>query len=221
MQTPFIKVALVDDHQLFRKGLVSLIKLSTNDTVSILFEAGNGNELRKKLDADVQPDIIIMDINMPEMDGFQSVIWLKEHFPFIKVLIVSMINKEESILKMLKLGVKGYLSKDVEPKELAEALNSIANKGYYYTDFITGKLIHSLNNEHINTSDTLVDELSEREREFLKLTCTDLTYNEMATKLYVSPKTIDGCRAVLFERLGVKNRVGLALFAVKHKLVEL
>jgi DNA-binding NarL/FixJ family response regulator len=215
-----ITLALVDDHTLFRKGLISLIEMVGNH-YSILFEADNGNELQQKISASKQPDIILMDINMPGMDGFASVQWLNEHFPLVKVLIVSMIEKEETIVRMLKLGVKGYLCKDVEPKELGEALHAIMNKGFYYTDFITGKLVHSLQYPTETNSSKAINLMNDRERTFLQLACSEMTYNEIAGKMFLSPKTIDGYRDSLFEKLQVKSRVGLALYAVKHGLVQL
>ncbi|MEW7280309.1 response regulator transcription factor [Aquimarina sp. 2201CG1-2-11] len=215
------KLALIDDHKLFRKGLISLIEV-LNDDYSIIFEANNGIELQEKIDSKNLPDIILMDVNMPEMDGFESVIWLHKNFPEVNVLIVSMIGKEETIVRMLKLGVKGYLSKDVEPKELEEALKSIMNKGFYYTDFITGKLVHSFQSGVSEFEGALkYHELKEREREFIQYACSELTYSEIADKMFVSPKTIDGYRNALFEKLNVKNRVGLALYAVKQSWVKL
>lgn len=219
--TAAIKLALVDDHKLFRKGLISLIEM-VNPNVQILFEADNGLELQKKIDKKNEPDIVVMDINMPGMDGFASVEWLAEHFPGVKVLVVSMIEKEEVIVRMLKLGIKGYVCKDVEPKELSEAFQAILNKGFYYTDFITGKLVHSIQNGNGEavTTDAFKN-VNDREKEFLKLACSEMTYNEIAAKMFLSPKTIDGYRNSLFEKLNVKSRVGLALYAVKHGLVQL
>lgn len=211
-----MRLALVDDHRLFRKGMISLLEVAAND-YSILFEASDGLEMQQKIDPQNQPDIILMDINMPAMDGFEAVQWLSANFPLIKVLVVSMIEKEESIVKMLQLGVKGYLCKDVEPKELGEALEAIMNKGFYYTDFITGKLVHSLQNNHPEKNNAPADHnMNDREKDFLQLACSELTYNEIAAKMFLSPKTIDGYRNALFEKLSVKSRVGLALFAVKH-----
>jgi DNA-binding NarL/FixJ family response regulator len=218
---PAPSLALVDDHTLFRKGLISLIEM-VNKEYTILFEADNGIDLKEKLNPSRQPDVILMDINMPHMDGFASVQWLKDNFPLINILVVSMIEKEETIVRMLKLGVKGYICKDVEPKELGEALHAIMNKGFYYTDFITGKLVHSLQNGQDSSEKTEVWALmNDRERDFLQLACSEYTYNEIAGKMYLSPKTIDGYRNALFEKLHVKSRVGLALYAVKHGLVQL
>ena len=220
--TPSMRLALVDDHRLFRKGLLSLLEMVCSDCI-ILFEADNGIDLPKKLDPNNKPDIILLDVNMPAMDGFACVEWLSANFPLIKILVISMIEKEESIVKMLKLGVKGYLSKDVEPKELGEALSAVMNKGFYYTDFITGKLVHSLQNNHgaDGINNIALQSINGREKDFLQLACSELTYNEIATQMFLSPKTIDGYRNSLFEKLHVKSRVGLALYAVKHGLFKL
>lgn len=157
------------------------------------------------------------------MDGFASVQWLNANHPQIKILVVSMVEKEESIMRMLKLGVKGYLSKDVDPPVLGEALNAIMNKGFYYTDFITGKLVHALQNDHDNgkAKNDAIRSMNDREKEFLKLACSELTYNEIAAKMFVSPKTVDGYRNSLFEKFNAKSRVGLVLYALKHELVQL
>ncbi len=215
MTTRPIKVGLVDDHTLFRRGLASLFAMANKD-IRIIFEANNGLELKDKIDPSDPPDIITMDINMPGMNGFSSVEWLMNRFPSVRILIVSMIEKEETIIRMLRLGVKGYLSKDVEPEILAEAINAIMDRGFYYTDFITGKLVHSLQSP--NTSNP-IQLMNDREKAFLSLACSEFTYHEIAAKMYLSPKTIDGYRKSLFEKLNVKSRVGLALFAVRTGLV--
>jgi len=217
---PTVNLALVDDHKLFRKGLISLIEL-VSTKYHILFEADNGVDLQQKIDAKNLPDIILMDVSMPKMDGFASVEWLKEKYPAVKVLVVSMIEKEETIVKMLKLGVKGYVCKDVEPKELGEALEAVNNKGYYYTDFITGKLVHSLQNGNAEKQKELeINPINNQEKQFLELACSELTYAEIADKMCLSPKTIDGYRNSLFEKLKVKSRVGLVLFAIKNRMVN-
>lgn len=214
-------IAIVDDHQLFRKGLVSLVNMAGNE-YSILFEASNGNDMQLQINAGQIPDIILMDINMPGMNGFQAVSWLSEFHPDIKVLVISMIEKEESIVRMLKLGVKGYLSKDIDPMELQKALDAIINQGYYYTDFITGKLIHSIQHENGKGDGYAgIPEMSDREKHFLQLACSELTYQQIADQMFLSPKTIDGYRNALFEKLNVKSRTGLALYAVKNGLVSL
>jgi two-component system, NarL family, invasion response regulator UvrY len=217
------KLALIDDHKLFRKGMRSLIDMVSNNNYHIIFEADNGNDLQKKITRENAPDIALMDINMPGMDGFSTVKWLTANYPKIKVLVVSMVENEECIIRMLKLGVKGYLSKDVEPAELRDALEAVSNKGFYYTDFITGKLIQSLQNAHngTHTAAVAIAELTDREKDFLQLVCTELTYIDIAKEMFLSAKTIDGYRNSLFDKFGVKTRTCLALFAVRNGLVPL
>ena len=218
-QKPSIKVALVDDHQLFRKGIAKLIKRFSN--YFVLFEAHDGYELQKLIDPSNLPDIIIMDVNMPGMDGFESMLWLTENYPDIPVLALSMLDNESTILRMLKLGVKGYLLKDVHPNELREAMDALMEKGFFYSDLVTGRLIHSLNNEIDNPDYFELSKLTGKEMNFLSLCCTELTYKEIADKMFISPRTADGYRDKLFEKLNVRTRVGLVLFAVKNKVVEI
>jgi len=220
-----VSIGFVDDHTLFRKGLISLIKM-INDSYQIIFEADNGNDLKGKINENNLPEIILMDINMPYMDGFAAVKWLKEVHPSVKVIVVSMIDKEESILRMVKLGVKGYISKEVEPEVLSEALLAVKNNGFYYTDYITGKLLNGLGIESpatkkLNPAIEIFKNLQPKEVDFLKWASTDLTYNDIALRMFTSPKTIDGYRDILFKKLQVKSRVGLALYAVKNGLVDL
>jgi two-component system, NarL family, invasion response regulator UvrY len=216
-------LALVDDHKLFRKGLRSLIEMVSDNKYHIVFEADNGADLMAKINLATPPDIILLDINMPGMDGFATVEWLNKKCRRTKVLVVSMIDNEDYIIRMLKLGVKGYLSKDVEPDELREALDAVNNKGFYYTDFITGKLIHSLQygTHDTHPAATSLAGLNDKEKEFLRMVCTELTYSDIAKKMYLSAKTIDGYRNALFDRFNVKSRTGLALFAVRNGLVPL
>lgn len=216
---PPIKLALVDDHTLFRKGMISLIDMVSTQH-AILFEADNGFDMQQKIDKANLPDIILMDVNMPTMDGFAAVQWLKQHHPEIKVLVVSMVDREETVVQMIKLGVKGYLNKDIEPKVLGQALEAIANKGFYYTDFVTGILVHSLQWDETK-SQLSASDLSEREKEFLRLSCKDITYQEISEQMNLSPKTIDGYRNVLFGKLKAKSRVGLVVIAIRTGLVVL
>jgi two-component system, NarL family, invasion response regulator UvrY len=215
-----VRLALVDDHKLFRKGLISLLEM-TDLPFTILFEADNGLDLQEKIKESNLPDVILMDINMPGLDGYATVQWLRNVYRHVNVLVISMVDTEESVMRMVKQGVKGYLSKDVEPEELATAITSILQKGFYYTDFITGKLVHALQDDGDQLAMEGISPLTDKELEILRLSCTDLTYNEIAAHLNLSPKTVDGYRVNLFEKLRVKNRVGLALAAVKYGVVKI
>ena len=211
-------VVLVDDHVLLRNGLANLIE-SFGD-YKVLFEADNGEHFISKLNPNNIPDIVLMDISMPLMDGFETSFWIKKNYPNIKILVLSMLDDEAPIIKMFKAGASGYILKDCDPSELKTALHAVETKGYYYTEMITGKLIHS-----INSSDGAIifkgASLNEKEKEFLRLACTELTYKEIAEKMYLSPRTVDGYRIELFEKLDVKTRIGLVIFAIKNGLVKL
>ncbi|QHS62385.1 response regulator [Chitinophaga agri] len=218
--SPKINIALVDDHNLFRKGLIKLISMGDpQQKYHILFEAENGNDLKEKMMQPPFPDIILMDIDMPDMDGYEAVDWLQRTHPSIKVLIVSMVESEKSILRMLRLGVKGYLSKDIEVEDMNQALEAIASNGFYYSEIATEVLNQNLMGNTKSNASALY--LSENEREFLKLSTTEMTYQQIADKMNLSPKTIDGYREALFQKLNVKTRVTMAMYAVKHGIVQL
>jgi len=213
-------VALVDDHILLRNGLANLIRSFGEYTV--LFEADNGNDLIRQLKPRLLPDVVLLDINMPDMDGYATSLWLKRNHPEVKIVALSMYDTDNSILRMLKNGVKGYILKDIDPSELKLALESVITKGFYYSEMVTGKLIHTINTldvpEHRMRQ---ILALNDRELEFLRLVCTECTYKEIAEQMYLSPRTIDGYRDTLFEKLNVKTRVGLVLYALRNGIVAL
>jgi DNA-binding NarL/FixJ family response regulator len=213
-----IKVALADDHVLLRRGLASLI--DSFDEYTVIFEADNGLDFQKKINKDNVPDLVLLDINMPKMDGFTTAQWLKQTFPLIKIMALSMYDNENSIIRMFKAGAKGYILKDCEPHELKAALDSIINKGYYYSELVTGKLIHTINKMEENTDVRNLAQLNEKELQFLKLACTEMTYKEIAEQMYLSPRTIDGYRDALFEKLNIKTRVGLVMYAIKNGIIQ-
>jgi len=214
-----LKIALTDDHSLLRSALAQLVESLGN---TILFEADNGKDFIKKLNKKNLPDIVLMDINMPEMDGFQTTQWLKQNHPEVHVLALSMYDNETSIIRMLKCGAKGYILKDSEPAELKAAIHALMGKGFYYSDLVSGKLMHAINKMD-DDSDGLKNlaPLNDRETDFLKYTCSELTYKEIADKMFVSPRTIDGYRDALFEKLHVKTRVGLVMYAIRNGIVTI
>ena len=212
-------IVLTDDHVLLRNGLAGLLKSLGHN---VLFEADNGRDLQAKLNPANLPDILMLDINMPEMDGYETASWLKLHHPDVKILALSMYDNENAIIKMLKCGAKGYILKDSDPSILKTALHDLEHKGFYYSDLVSGKLIHAINQADMPGSDTnLLNHLSDREKDFLKYICSELTYKEIADKMFVSPRTIDGYRDALFEKLKLKTRVGLVIFAIKNGLVDI
>lgn len=213
MSTKIVQIALVDDHRLFRSGIVSLINNFSG--YQILFEAGNGEELARKMSPKFKPDIILLDINMPVMDGIATAAWLHKTYPEICIIVLSMFEDAEKVLTMVKMGVKGYLLKDAEPQEFEQALKKVSEGELYYPEFVTRHLVQNFNRNAAQIK------LNSRELEFLKLAGTELTYKEIADQMCISARTVDGYRDQLFEKLQVKSRVGLVLYAIKNNLVQL
>lgn len=213
-------IALTDDHVLLRNGLAGLLN-SLGHT--ILFEADNGEDLTKKINPKALPDIVVMDINMPVMDGCEATVWLRKHHPAVKVLALSMYNDESAIIRMLGCGARGYILKDSKPAEMQEAIEAIMKEGFHYSELLNDKLIYAINRmgDGIPGEIGKLPEISEREMEFLRLCCTELTYREIAEKLLVSPRTVDSYRDILFDKLKVKTRVGLVMYAVKNGIMHI
>lgn len=220
MQKCKTSVALVDDHTLLRNGLANLVRNYSD--YAVLFEADNGKEFIKELKPKSLPDIVLLDINMPNMDGYETALWIKHNYPEIRVLALSMYDNEQNIIRMMKNGARGYILKDIDPVEFKMALDSVIKRGFYYSELVTGKLIHAVNmmDEPEQPIQTLI-KLNQRELQFLKLVCTELTYREIAEQMFLSPRTIDGYRDDLFDKLKVKTRVGLVMYAIKNGIVTL
>ncbi|MFK5957498.1 MAG: response regulator transcription factor [Lutibacter sp.] len=211
-----IDLLIVDDHVLFSQALNGLV--SNFKEFNVLATLNNGKELINYfLEDNLQPQIVLMDIQMPLINGIEATQWLKENKPEIKVLALSMEADEDIILKMLRAGAKGYLLKDIHPSVLQHALNEVYTAGFYYTENVTNTLLNSI---HKKEKPTTV-KLKERELEFLKLTCSEMTYKQIAEKMFLSPKTIENYREALFEKLDAKTRIGLVLYAIKEKIVIL
>lgn len=211
-----INIAIVDDHKLIVSGLRSLI--DSFSSFNILFDAKNGKELTEKLNAKIRPQIVLLDLNMPLMNGFETTEWLVTNYPDISVIVLSMFESEESVLRLVKLGIKGYLLKDADSEDFKNALTTVAGGNFYYPHFVTEYLVKQFNTSKANSGKSI--HLNEREIEFLRLTGTELTYKEIAERLCVSARTVDGYRDHLFEKLKVRSRVGLVLYAIKNNLVN-
>lgn len=211
-----ILVAVADDHSLLRNALARLI--SSFDNYQVIFEADNGKDVKEKLAKHVIPDIILLDVNMPESDGYETARWIYKNYPQVKVLALSMFSDEGTIIRMLRLGAKGYIMKNADPEELKLALDSVLKKDFYLSEYISGKIISGLHKD-IDMPEEPIS-LNEKEREFLRWVCTELTYKDIAGKMFVSPRTVDDYRNSLFEKLKVKTRIGLVLYAIRNGLVE-
>lgn len=209
-----ITLALVDDHVILRKSLGILIEML--EDFEIILEAGNGRELIDQLKDKPVPDIVLLDITMPVMDGVETAWWLKQHYPTVKVLALSMLKNDFIIIRMLKNGARGYILKDCEPAELRAALHQVHEKGYYYNELITPKMKNK-DGEDIDTPKIM---LTEQELNFLRWACTEKSHKEIAEEMRISPRTVDGYRDSLFKKLNVNTRVGIALYAIKNGLVQ-
>lgn len=211
-----VTVAIADDHVLLRSALARLI--NTFEDYTVIFEAGNGKELKAQILQHGIPDIMMLDINMPEMDGFETAQWLTKNYPQIKILALSMLSDERTIIKMFRLGAKGYLMKNTNPDELKQALNTLIQKNFYLSDYVSEKLIRGLNIDGEKEEKEVI--LNEKEREFLRWACTELSYKDIAAKMFLSTRTIDDYRASLFAKLKVHSRVGLVLYAIRNGIAE-
>jgi DNA-binding NarL/FixJ family response regulator len=211
-----IAVGIVDDHQLFLKSLS--LMLASFQNFSIAVEALNGKDLQDKIPTlKTLPDIILIDVNMPVMNGIETAAWLTKAYGSIKLVALSMNDNDQTIISMIKAGCCAYLLKDTHPNELEKALHQIALKGYYNGD------VSNINYRRLllaEKADELLN-ISEKEKLFLQFACSDMTYNQIASEMHLSARTIDGYRESLFMKLKVQSRVGLALEAIRKNLVKL
>lgn len=210
-------MAVADDHSLLRSALAKLINGFPGYNVSI--EADNGKDLIEKIAKSTLPDIVLLDISMPEMDGFKTTQWLNKKYPQVKVLALSMLSDERTIIKIFRVGAKGYLLKNTDPEELKTALDSVMNKNVYLSEYVSGKLVSGLHNDLDVELQGVV--LNEKEKEFLRWSCSELSYKDIAAKMFVSPRTVDDYRQSLFYKLKVHSRVGLVMYAIKNGIFEI
>lgn len=209
-------IVIVDDHLLIAKALEGIID-NFND-FQVIYVAENGQDLIDKFKAKHQiPEIILMDISMPIMDGFETVLWLKNNYPGIKVMALSMQGDDNSVIKMIKNGAKGYLLKNTHPRDLEEALIKLKDDGFFYPEWASKIIFSNINS---NKNGVRAVRISDREKEFLTYTVTELSYKEIAEKMCCSPRTVESYRDQLCDKLELKTRVGLAVFALKNGFAE-
>lgn len=209
-------VIVVDDHTLLSQAIQAMV--NTFDQFKVLYTCKNGQEVIDRFTASPAniPDVVLMDINMPIMNGIEVTEWITKNHSAVNVMALSVEDDDITVLKMLKAGAVGYLLKDTEKFVLEKALIEVVENGFYHTKNVTNLLMKSI-------SGKLENDISfkERELEFMKLSCTELTYKEIADRMNLSPKTIDGYRDALFTKLNVKNRVGLVMYTIKNKIYTL
>ncbi|BAP29773.1 two component system response regulator [Chryseobacterium sp. StRB126] len=204
-------IVIVDDHILIAKALEGIIGNFSEFEVTYVCESGK-DLIQKFEEGNIIPDIILMDVSMPIMDGFETAAWVTKNHPDIKVMALSMQGDDNSVIKMIKNGAKGYLLKNTHPKDLETALTRLNTDGFFYPEWASKIIFSNLNKNDIETT----VKISEREKEFLKYTVTELSYKEIADRMCCSPRTVESYRDQLCEKLDLKTRVGLAVFAIKN-----
>jgi DNA-binding NarL/FixJ family response regulator len=216
----YIKVAIADDHKIFRSGVINT--LTPYENINVVFEAEDGAHLLQIME-EQQPDVILMDLKMPNMDGIQATIRIKERYPQVKIIILTMYEDDNFIVHLVENGANAYLLKNAEPDEIYEAICTTFEKGFYFNENVNlallKKVLHKNKQQFKPTFKNEV-QLNEREMEVLKLICDECTTQEISEKIFLSPRTVEGIRQKLLEKLNVKNTVGLVLYAFRNGLIE-
>ena len=208
------KIALVDDHNLVRSGLVEMVNKMNQCTV--VFDADNGQSLLAYLENNELPDVILLDINLPIIDGYEIAKQIRKKYYTARILALSMLDEEYVIIRMLVNGVNGYLHKNAKPLELMEAIGCLVKYEYYYNNYVTSKMIYNIQTGNLKKQTNY--QLTDREIEYLKYTCLEKTHKEIGEILKVSPKTVEYYRDSISEKINIKTKVGMVLFAVKLQI---
>lgn len=212
-----IRVGIVDDHELFRKGVIGILD---PDRFEVTLEAENGKVFVDRLGS-VTVDVVLLDLEMPVMDGMEACRQARERFPELKILILTMHRAPHFMIHMMESGANGYLVKESGPDELEEALERVHRTGYFFNDTLSRAMLLKLEGGSRKVpKQAFGNELSDRETEVLKLICAELTTPEIAEKLYLSPRTVEGYRKQLLEKTGARNTAGLVLWAVRQGVME-
>jgi DNA-binding NarL/FixJ family response regulator len=213
-----ITIAIADDYKIYRDGLK--LCLSADSNLQILFDVDNGEELMEALKTQ-QPDIIIMDLNMPLLDGMEATKQISKKYEQIKVLVITMYENDKFIINLMENGAHGYLLKNAEPKEIIKAIYAVHENGYYFNDLVNKALLKKLvMKNNLKPSFNHNIELTEREQEVLKMICEEKTAAEIGKEIFLSPRSVEGIRTRLIEKVGVRNTAGLVMFAVKNGLAD-
>ncbi len=204
-------IVIIDDHLLIASALSSII--SSFNQFEVLYICENGMDFQEKLNHKKVPDIVLLDVNMPIMDGFETAKWMHKTHPQILIMALSMQNDDSSLIKMIKSGAKGYMLKNIQPLDLEKALESLVEKGRYFPEWASKKIFENVCSDEKELKEI---KLSDRETEFLKYTTTEMNYKQISEKMFCSPRTIENYRDSLFEKLQLRTRVGLAVYAIKN-----
>ncbi len=216
-----IKLALCDDHNLFRVGMASI--LTQVPDFELILEAANGQELIDKIPRKM-PDVVLLDLQMPVLDGTATADYLRDNHPLIKIVVLTMHDEDRMVLHLLEKGVSGYLLKDADPGEVEKAIRKVMDDGVYLNDFVSRAMLRKMTNTStvVKQPSTFYNSkvlLSEREKEVLKLICEGLSTAEISEKIFLSPRTVEGHRLRILEKTGTKNTAGMVAYAFKNNLV--
>lgn len=213
-----IRIAIADDHKLFRMGLSQILDLQ--EDLKVVQHAENGLDLMEHVES-LRPDVVLLDMEMPVMGGKETLPMLKEKYPDIRVLVLSMHQHNAFIVHMMEVGANGYLLKDTTPQEVIRAIRVVMEDGLYFNSKVSRALLAGLPGSKVNveSNHSISETLGSRDLEVLRLICMEYTTAQIAEELFLSPKTIEGYRKQLLEKTGTKNVAGLAIFAVRNNLV--
>lgn len=216
---PKTKIAIVDDHEVFRQGIAALF--NNDDDFEIVFQASNGIDFIDK-NQNETVDIVLMDLEMPELNGIETLERMVQQNLTTKVIILSSHQEEKFIVHLMELGASGYLIKEASFDDIRLALSSVRDTGYYFSEYVSKMMLHGLlNKNRVKPNFKNINTLSDRELDVLKLICQELTTAEIAEKLFISPRTVDGHRNHIMEKTGARNTAGMVVFALKNKLVSI
>ena len=218
MTNPVIRIAVTDDHHLVRSGLKQI--LDSYEDFQVVIEAANGKELMEQLE-EKKPTVVLLDLEMPVMNGKETLSQILEQYPDIKVIILTMYNHNSFVVDLMEHGASGYLLKDCDPQELLKAIRIVVSDGIYFNSKVSRALLAAITGNKTGSGKAVIsNDLSQRDVDILNLICKEHTTNEIAEKLFLSPKTIEGYRKSLLEKTGAKNAAGLAIYAVKKGLID-
>ncbi|MFN9711063.1 MAG: response regulator [Bacteroidota bacterium] len=213
-----IKVAIADDHQIFRKGVV--LSLRAFPSIKFVLEAENGDELLAGIDA-AKPDVILMDLRMPGKDGIETTKIISKKYPHIHILVLTMYEDERFVTHLMENGANGYLLKNADPTEIKKAILEVTAKGYYLNNFVNRILLKKSHQKAKNIPSLNSEiQISEKEKQVIRLVCMEYTAQQIAKEMNISPRTVEAIKDRLMERFGVKNSVGLVFFAMKNSLID-